>query len=219
MALATNIGQFIRPKSVSIFATPIEARTQFGAAVRTRFVQFLITDVDLSDPGRVTFDLSKSRSRSQNFRWTRSPIESVNADNVIIDPRAVNITGTLSATPLGVLSGAVLAGTFGSIVRRDIQLLERLYTLANTGEPLIVVAPEFTESDMGITVISDRHGEGNKIEISLQLQKVKIVSPLLVEGALDLDSLLAGSFTEESVGSQATSTVPEPSGVSGGVGG
>ena len=217
MTVAAQIGSFIRPKTVSIFAAPFTGK--FGGAVKTRFTQFLIEDARIQSPDRVSFDLSKSRSRSQRYQWPRSPIESITVDNVIKDPRVVNISGTLSATPLGFLSGAVLAGAFGAIVRRDIQILEKLHALADRGEPLMVVAPEFSESSMGIVSIDDRHGEGNKIEISMVLEKVRIVSPLLVEGAIDLDSLLSGVFSEESIGSQAVTSVPEPAGLAGGVGG
>jgi hypothetical protein len=199
------IGQFIGPRRVAIFAYPLVPDPTFAS----RVVGFLLADAIVDNPNALSFDRTVSRSHRRTVRWARSPIEREIADNKIRDPDEIRIDGVLSANPAGGL--LPFMNVASSLVRRDIEAMNKLRSIAEAG-PVVIVTPERSYPSMGIEVLDERHGSGDKIDVSLRARAVRILDPLAVSGAFDLTTIIAGAFAAESVGSQGTVTVPDPGG-------
>lgn len=205
-----NLAKLVRPNTVSIFARDPLADPTIGAKITA----FVLTNTVIPSPGRVRLDLTQSMSGGNRVTATRSPVERVVADNIRREPRTLTVTGSLSANPLGLLAAQL--GIVGSIVRRDLR--ERKKLLAMIDEPVAVVTPFEIFPSMAMSV-DDTHDGSNKVELTLSFEEVRIVSPLTVAGALDLDTLLVGAGSTTNLGAQPTDLVAAPVDVAGGVGG
>ena len=195
--VAVNLGTLRRPATASIFALdPV-----LGAA---GVAMFILTDLAIPLPNRARLDLLKSASASRSASIARSPLERSVADNIQPAPEVVTIQGTLSANPLGL--GALLGG-FGSIIRRDLLELKKLRMFFDLREPVLLVLPARVYPSMGIVSINETHPGSNKVELSITLEEMLIVSPLTVAGALDLDAMLAGSAATANAGAQPAASV------------
>lgn len=200
------VGGFLGPKRVAIFAKP-PADPTFGS----RLISFVLAGAVVSDPQAMSFDASQERVHSRRYVWTRSPIEAATTDQAIRMPDAVMIRGTLSPTPVGGVLAAL--GALSTLVRRDREEMDKLRRIADQKLPIVVVMPERSYSSMGIVAIDERHAKGEKIEVTLRLEEVRIVGPLAIEGALDLDTILAGAGSESNLGGQPTTPVADPGGL------
>lgn len=201
----TSLGLITRPGTASIFAS--------DPATQAKIVVFILQDVAIPVPGRVRLDLLKSMSATSPVTVARSPVERVVADNILIGGRVVRISGTLTATPLGILSAQL--GAFGSIVRRDLRELAKLRRIQATREPVALVTPSEVFTSMAMS-IDEVHDGSNKVELSLSFEKIRIVSPLAVLGELDYENLLAGAGSSQQVGAQSTEVVASPPGLGAG---
>jgi hypothetical protein len=199
-----------RPGAVTIWAS--------DPATKGKLVAFLLTNVDTAIPvkGRIRLDTTQSVSASSTYTPTRNPVQRTVVDNIIREPERLQVTGTLSASPLGLLSTPF--GALGSIIRRDLMELTKLRELATKRRPVAVVTVARTYPSMAITAIQETHPGSNKVDLSLSFEEVRIISPLSVSGVLDLQSLLAGSGSESAMGHQGSTAVPEPAAIGGGLG-
>lgn len=194
---AINLGTLRRPNTVSIFASdPVTLGT---------IVSFILTDIAIPVPNRVRLDLTRSVGASRSATIARSPLERVVADNILHAPEVVTVTGSLSATPLGLV--ATRLGGFGSIVRRDLIELEKLRRLHKRSEPVVLITPARVYPSMGMSSIVETHPGSNKVDLSITFEEIRIISPISVAGALDLDAILAGSGSTNNVGAQPTTSV------------
>lgn len=195
--VAVNLGTLRRPATASIFAIdPVIGAA--GVAV------FILTDIAIPLPNRARLDLLKSATASRSATIARSPLERSVADNIQPAPEVVTVQGTLSPNPLGL--GAQLGG-FGSIIRRDILELNKLRRFFDLREPVLLVIPARIYPSMAIAAINETHPGSNKVELSITLEEVRIVSPLTVAGAVDLEAMLAGSATTSNAGAQPAASV------------
>lgn len=186
-----NLGVLRRPSTASIFATdPITLST---------IVAFILTDTAVPVPGRVRLDLLRTATATRSATAARSPVERAVADNILIAPEVVTVQGTLSATPLGLLGSAL--GGFGSIIRRDLIELNKLRLLFERRDPVVLVLAARSYPSMAITAINETHVGSNKVDLSITLEEIRIISPLTVP-AIDLDVILAGAGGASSAGAQ-----------------
>jgi len=198
--------QLLRPNTVAIFATDPTGT----AGVAAKLTAFLLTQAQIDLPGRFRFDLVRQYTHSSGFDAARSPVEQAVADNLVKRPESLTVSGSLSATPVFAFGGGT--GAFGSLIRRDLIQLKALQRLADVGEPLVVVTPSQVFGSMAPVSIQDVHTMDHKVELTITFEEIQIVSPLSVDGALDLDALLAGAGATEGIGGQATGAVPDPGG-------
>jgi hypothetical protein len=195
--VAVNLGTLRRPATASIFAIdPVIGAA--GVAV------FILTDIAIPLPNRARLDLLKSSSATRSATIARSPLERSVADNIQLGPELVTVQGTLSANPLGL--GAQLGG-FGSIIRRDLLELNKLRRFIDLREPMLLVIPARIYPSVAITSITETHPGSNKVELSITFEEVRIISPLTVAGALDLDAMLAGASSTSNAGAQPAASV------------
>lgn len=197
----------LRPNTASIFAS--------DPVTFSKILAFLLVDVAIPVPNRVRLDLTHSVQAGPKVAVARSPVERAVADNIRILPEPVTVVGSLSATPLGPV--ATRLGGFGSAVRRDLIELEKLRRIQARREPVVLVTPARVYQSMAMS-IGETHTGTHKVDLVLNFEPIVIVSPLSVTGVLDLNELLAGASSTSQAGAQPTSTVPEPSGVGGGLG-
>lgn len=205
--MPVNLGRFARPRTASIFAS--------DPATLGKVVTFILTDVAVPVPNRVRLDLLRRTNVSRPTEAARSPVERVVVDNLRRPPERVSLTGSLSATPLGIV--ATRLGGFGSIIRRDLRELEKLRRIQDRREPVVLVLPYRVYSSMAMSIDEDHDGT-NKVELALTFEEIRIVSPLSVTGALDLDTILGGAQSQSNMGSQSGQIVSAPTGVAGGLG-
>lgn len=202
-----NLAALVRPNTVSIFAS--------DPATLGKVAAFVLTNVVAPVPGRVRLDLMHSVSAASRVAVPRSPVERLVADNIRREPRTLTVTGSLSATPLGLLASQF--GAAGSFVRRDLRELAKLRELQASREPVVVVTPAEIFQSMAMQ-IDEAHTGDHKVELTLSFEEIRIVSPLSLL-QLDLDTILAGAGSSSNIGAQPTEVVAAPSGVAGGVGG
>lgn len=196
--VAVNLGTLRRPATASIFALdPVVG----AAGVAT----FILTDIAIPLPNRARLDLLKSATARRSATIARSPLERSVADNIQPGSEIVTVQGTLSATPLGLIASQL--GGFGSIIRRDLIELKKLRRFFDLREPVLLVLPARIYPSMAITAIDETHPGSNKVELSITFEEVRIISPLTVAGALDLDAMLAGSAATSNAGAQPAVSV------------
>lgn len=194
---AINLGTLRRPNTASIFRS--------DPATLGSIVSVILQDVAISGPNRVRLDLMKSASVNRRSTVARSPIERFVGDNIQIEPASITVTGSLSATPLGPIASRL--GGFGSIVRRDLIEMRRLYSFQDLGEPCVLVLPMRIYPSVAITNIAETGNGANKVDVAITFEEIQIINPLTVAGALDLDAILAGSATTTNAGAQGTTEV------------
>ncbi len=202
-----DLGQFARPRTVSIFAT--------DPATLGKIVTFILTDTPVPVPQRVRLDLTRSIDVSSRVTCSRSPVEPIIVDNIRTDPQSVTVTGQLSATPLGPIGSRL--GGFGQILRRDLRELNKLRAIQAIGEPVCVVSGPRVWPSMAMS-INEKHDGSNKVELVLQFDEVTIISPIQISGVIDLEQVLSGAQSSVNAGPQAATAVPAPAGVAGGLG-
>lgn len=204
----TSLGILRRPNSVSIYAR--------DPADSSRVERFLIENTAFGGANAVRLDTMQSASVASPITVTRSPLERAVADNIRIEPRVLSVTGTISATPLRL--GGALAGTAGSLRRRDLLAVERLRNIQLRREPVDVVTPFGVFPSMAMT-FTEQHGQGNKVGLTFQFTEMIIVSPYLIEAELDIDEATIGAQAGSDIGAQPTELVAAPSDLAGGLGG
>lgn len=196
--VAVNLGTLRRPGTASIFVLdPVTGAAGVAA--------FILTDIAVPLPNRARLDLLKSSSATRSITVARSPVERAVSDNIQLGPELVTVTGTLSATPLGLIASQL--GGFGSIIRRDLLELNKLRRFIDVCEPVLLVLPWRIFPTMAITSLTETHPGSNKVELSITFQEIRIVSPLSVAGALDLDAMLAGAGSTSNAGAQPAASV------------
>jgi hypothetical protein len=198
----TSLAQLARPNSVSIFTDDPTTRGKLAA--------FVLTNAVVPSASRVRLDLTTSGSVSRSYAFSRNPIEQTVTTRIRRGPPGVSISGTLTATPLGL--GSAL-GQLHSVIRRDLKELTKLIAIADKGQPVIVVCPWGVYDSMGIEQIDETHPGSEKVDLVITFGKILIVSELLVEATLDLETIIAGAPTDASLGSQPVSSAPAPSGL------
>jgi hypothetical protein len=201
-----SIGQFIGPRRVAIFGHPKVPNPTFSS----RVIGFLLADAIVSDPKALSFDRSQGRRHRRAIRWSRNPISRDTVDNKIREPDEVRIEGTLSANPAGGLLPVL--GAFGSIIRRDLTEIEKLRLLADAG-PVVIVTPERPYPSMGIEIVDERHGNGQRVDVSLIAREVRILDPLFIAEVVDLTVALMGAMSPANFGAQAATSVADPGGI------
>lgn len=201
--VAVNLGRFARPRTASIFAR--------DPATLGKIVSFILTDVAIPVPGRVRLDLTQSIAISNRVTAARSPIEPIVVDNIRLLPKEITITGSLSATPIGALAATRLGG-FGSIIRRDLRELEKLLRIQAVGEPVVLVCSRGVFANMALSV-DEQHTGANKVDLTLSLSEIQIVTPLSIAGVLDLDTILSGASSTTNAGAQPVTPTTVPAGV------
>lgn len=205
--MSIDLARLARPNTVSIFADDPTAR---GAVIA-----LIIENVAIPDRLRVRLDLSQSGAISRRYAISRSPLERATTDAIRREPLAFTIAGTLSATPLG--AAAAVLGSFGSFIRRDLRERDKLTALADRREPVILVTPWTNPLDsMAIAGIDESHGGGNKVDLTIAFEEIRIVDPLTVRGVTDLDTLLAGAPDSVELGPQPIEQIVSPADLAGG---
>lgn len=194
------------PNSVSIFAG---GPTGVGA-----FTAFFLNNTGIPVPNRVRLDLTQSVGISRRVTPARSPIESLLIDNIRVDPIVVQVRGSLSANPLGLVETPL--GTLGSQIRRDIRELKKLQAIQAKREPVILVTPTDTFPSMAMSIEETTVGT-NKIELTLTFEEVQIVTAASIAGAISA-VVEAGAQNTSASGAQSASAITAPSGVGGGLG-
>jgi hypothetical protein len=203
-----SLGALSRPNTATIFAD--------DPAKRGKLLAFVLTNVSLPSKTRGRFDLLTGGTVSRRWSASRSPLERFTVDDIKAEPLAITISGSVSATPLE-LFGAL--GTLGSIIRRDLAEASKLAALFALREPLVVVTPWGVFPSMHGS-IDESHGAGNKVDLTISLEEIRIVSQLTIEALVDLDTILAGGLTETDLGIQPVEQVTSPADlVAGGLGG
>lgn len=196
--MPVNLANFTRPNSASIFKfdplNPVDV---------SRVTTLILTNVVIPVPGRVRLDTTTEWSATTEQRIARSPVERLTTTHIRRGPRVVNVEGTLSATPLGLLGA--LFGSFGSVVRRDISETDKLRLIID-GNPVALVTPDGrVYPSMACELLNERHGGGNRVRVSLRFSEIRIVSALTVA----LDSILPGASSTQAVG-PASASSPAP---------
>lgn len=186
-----------RSNTASIFAS--------DPATLGKVVAFVLTDVAIPVPNRVRLDLTQSVSIGRRASVARSPLERVVVDNLKLEPETITVQGSLSATPLGPV--ATRLGGFGSAVRRDLRELTKLRKLQARREPVVLVVPARVYLSVALVGIDETHDGRNKVDLSLTFEEIRIVSPIAIEGVLDLETVLAGAGSTTNAGAQPVSTV------------
>lgn len=197
-----SLAQLTRPNSVSIFADDPVSRSKLAA--------FVLTNAVVPSKSRVRLDLTTSGGVSHTYSLTRNPVESSVVTKIRRAPERLTVSGTLSATPLGL--GAAL-GQLHSVIRLDLKRRDTLVEIANKCQPVIVVCPWGVYDSMGIESLEEDHPGSEKVDLTITFGRILIVSEILVETTLDLDTLLAGAPTDAPLGSQPVELVPDPGGL------
>lgn len=197
-----SLAQLTQPNSVSIFADDPVSRSKLAA--------FVLTNAVVPSKSRVRLDLTTSGGVSHTYSLTRNPVESSVVTKIRRAPERLTVSGTLSATPLG-LGGAF--GALHSIVRRDLKERDKLIAIADACAPVIVVCPWGVYASMGIEDLTEDHPGAEKVDLTITFGRILIVSEILVEATIDLDTLLAGAPTDAPLGSQPVELVPDPGGL------
>ena len=200
--MPVDLGALLRPRSAAIFGGDPSA---VG-----RVLAFLVTDLLGPGDDGVRLDLTKSVSVSSRVEVARNPVERVVATSIRKQPETITVQGSLSATPLGLFASAT--GAFGSLVRRDLSEVEKLRTLQERGEPLILVTTVWIFTSVALEDLTETHPGSNKVDVTLRFKRIEIVSPLTVAGTAALDALLSAPVGTNDVGLQATETIPDPGG-------
>ena len=197
MPAIAQLASLLSPNSVVIMA---QQATGFSA--------FLITRLGIPGANRVRLDLTETEDHIRSYRIPRNPVEMLTAQNKIRMPDVFTCTGMLSANPL--VSPLAKAG----LARLDKRELHKLRGLVDRPTPLFVVTPEHSLSDMVLVNLREHYDDktGNGVKLTLTFQEIQIASPLLVDGALDLDGLALGAGAMSDMGAQTPSAVPDPVG-------
>lgn len=201
--MPVDLGGLLRPNSAAVFAS--------DPAGIGRVVAFLVTNLIGPGDNGMRLDLTKSVSVSSRATVARNPVERAVGTNIRKEPERITIQGSVSATPLGLF--ATFTGLFGSLIRRDLGEVEKLRTLQERGEPLVLVIPARTYTSVALENIEEVHPGSNKVDLSLTFRELEVVSPLAVAGAVALDALLAGASAPTDAGIQPTAAVPDPGGL------
>lgn len=197
----------LRPNTVAVFAKV----SPTDAGLVAEVTAFLLTLAVVAEvPGRFRFDTVGQYSATLRHSLARNPLERMTANNIIREPRVLNVTGTVSATPL---TGFGLLGVAGSIVRRDINAVASLRTLAEIGEPLVVVTPSEVFGSMGLVSVQETHPGSNKVDVALMFEELVIVNPASIAGAIDVTAATFGAAQTESMGAQPVDPFVDPGGL------
>ena len=197
--------QLLRPRHVAIFRVDPTG----VAGVRAKISAFLLTEAVVGYvPGRVRPDLLRSCRVSGRNEISRSPVERLTSDNVIVMPDVISVSGMFSATPLSPFGGI----PFGSLARFDLMQLADLRRMKNSGEPLALVIPARPYASVAISSLEEDHSKSGKVEVSIVFEQIEIVSPLSIP--IDPDVLASSSYIETSAGAQSTESVPDLGGLS-----
>ena len=206
--MAVSLGALARPNTATIFAD--------DPAQRGKLLAFVLTNTSLPSKSRARLDLLAGGTVSRRWTASRSPLERHTVDDIKAEPIALTFTGSISATPLE-LFGAL--GTLGSIFRRDLKEAEKLAALFALREPLVAVTPWGVFASVHGS-IDESHGNGNKVDLTITLEEIRIVSSVTIEATSDLETILAGGLTETDLGIQPVEPVTSPADlVAGGLGG
>jgi hypothetical protein len=190
---------------VSIFADDPTTRGKLAA--------FVLENAVVPAKSRVRLDLTTSGSVSHSFALSRNPVEQTVVSKIVRNPERLVVSGTLSATPLG-LGGSV--GQLHSVIRLDLRRRDQLVAIARKCLPVVVVCPWGVYGSRGIEEIGEDHSGPLKVDLTITFGEILIVSELLVEATLDLETILAGAPTDAELGSQPVESVPAPSGLAAG---
>ena len=195
------------PRSRMRKSSPVSTVTIFASdpVSQSKVLAFILSQAAPlnTEGGQVSMHLTKSVDVSKRFSATRNPVNRVVGTNIIPEPETLRISAQLSANPLGKgsLSNVVAQiGALGSVVRLDLEQLQRLRKLADSREPLIVVAPPRTYANMALVSLDEKHVGSNKVELVLSFEEIRIVSPLLVPEVHD--EAILGAYVVENMGGQ-----------------
>lgn len=197
MAFSEKLGNFLSPKTVAIFIQP----------PGVGFVPLLLTQVNIPSPGRASLDLADTEDFTRRWTVVRNPVERFTAQNRIQEPDSLNLTGMLSANPLSPLFRNI------GLARLDRRELLKLKTLITTGISFIVT-PERAYADMACLSFRETYNDqtGNGVGLAMRFEEIRIVLAGGVASVFDLDAVLLGAGSTDSLGPQTASAIPDPGG-------
>lgn len=203
-----GVSSFLRPNSVTVFSgDPFD----YG-----RLSTFLLNEAAIITEG-VRLDLLNSIQDVSTMEVSRSPLEPEVTDALRLAPRQLTVTGVLSAQPMtGLTSGIESVG--GPYVRRDLRLLKKLEAVQEKKIPVTIVAPYRVYSSYSMSISHSQIG-GDKVNVTLNLQRVKIVSASFIRVELDTDETLISGASSSDLGRSPVEIVSEPEFIAGGLGG
>jgi len=196
MVQAANVigpGKVIQLKS----ATIVQINPLTGGLVRA----FVLLRSTLEQPGKVRLDVTNTQDHSGAVIPTRNPVQrgSVIADHSIQEPDRVTITGKITDTPIGRLVGAAWDPLTGR--SRSVSEVEKLREIQSARDLVFVATSVRFYEDMIIrnVRVTKTSTTGKALELAIDLEQMTIVGPELDATAPDLDSILGGSGSTDTV--------------------
>lgn len=148
--------------------------------------------------------------RLVNAAAALAPLDALVGGPGLVGPGAVPPPATLGALPV----------SMASFVRFDLMRFKNLVSIANSGQPVMVVTPRFSLGRAFITSLpgnwSPREGESTLVQIAFK--ECRLLSPLSAAPIPDATQMPSGNQAPSGGGEQATTTVnatTTPSGTSG----
>lgn len=155
----------------------------------------------------VGFDATTARAISEDGQLATWPVEEGDgvSDHLFRSPRRVRLQGVVSDTPVRFLAGIHAARSIvenASSTSQD--AMRKLYELYEREEPVYVTCRRWTVVDLMITAIEQDEGldSGDTFDVSVSLQRVRIIRSALVPAQFDLDARTAGGGGTADLGTQ-----------------
>jgi hypothetical protein len=168
---------------------------------------FFLLNAAIDVPQRVRYDVVSERTYTTRVQPTRNPVQfgADITDHARAVPPVIRLTGTISDTPLGAVAAVVAA--VRPWRKRSIAEFRKLEEMRDKRELVTVATSLKFLSDMLITEVTERHTpqSGRALEISMILEKQRIVGPAIDLPVPDLDQILNDSGSTDAVegGTQA----------------
>lgn len=199
MTAVGNVGNWLRPSSVSIFAQP----------PGQGFAAFVLQQVSFPSAQRVRLDLAETETHARTYSVARHPVEQIVAQNKVRNPDVLTVMGVLSATPMSSPLSAL------GLARLDKKALEQLRDLADRDTVLFVVTPERYVPNMLLESIIENYDESvtEGVNLTLTFREARIVIPGLVDSVFDADNIGVGAGSTSDLGPQSGAAVPDPGGL------
>lgn len=200
--MTIGLESFFGPSSCAVFARDPGSPVGVSATL----LAFILNNTEVSVPGRVRLDTTQDYSIQRSITPARSPLFPLTTQKIRQNPVIVTVRGTLSATPLGMVGIAL--GSFGSAIRRDLREVAKLKQIQLSGEPVAVVLPNReVYTSMAMSVV-ETHGVGNKVDLDLTFEQIRIVNPLSAISVAGLDSLDVGAVAGQNAGQTSATATP-----------
>lgn len=189
----------VGPSSVTIIKTDPLPRLPPGASAAARLARFSEAVALVSTPfpaeGKWRADVALSQTHNRAVSLTELPVEQgVNiTDHSRRTPDRLSFVGLISDSPFSPLG-------FPPFVKRSLDQLRKLEEFFEAREPVFVATSVKVYDSMIITSLAiDRAPEtGDALQVSLQLQEIRIQNSILADALLDeaAAQLGAGAATD-----------------------